>query len=325
MILLITFGVFLAVFSLCLLVALYSGADKYKMRKRFDQFVEDHLEGALVQDKPKVTIDRDAPLRNWLRGLAAYFDSPQWTRFFEHKLIQAGLPLRSSEYAVILLGSVVLFTILAFFLSGESMLMAGLGGGIGYSIPILFLRMKIQQRAKKFNNQLGDTLVLIANSLRTGYSFMQAVDMVSREMPPPISLEFARTLKEINLGIAAEEALNNMAKRVDSEDLDLVVTVVLIQRQVGGNLAEVLDNIAGTIRERVKIRGQIKTLTAQGRISGVVIGGLPFVLAMLIYAINPEYMRLLFSTPLGKYMLGGALLSQICGALVIRKIINIDI
>jgi tight adherence protein B len=185
--------------------------------------------------------------------------------------------------------------------------------------------MKIQQRAKHFNNQLGDTLVLIANSLRTGYSFMQAVEMVSREMPPPISVEFARSLKEINLGIATEESLNNMAKRVDSEDLDLVVTVVLIQRQVGGNLAEVLDNIAGTIRERVKIRGQIKTLTAQGRISGFVIGGIPFVLAILIYAINPEYIRLLFSTPLGKCMLVGALLSQICGALAIRKIINIDI
>lgn len=203
--------------------------------------------------------------------------------------------------------------------------MAGFGGGIGYFIPILFLRMKIQQRTKQFNNQLGDTLLLIANSLRTGYSFMQAVEMVSREMPPPISVEFARALKEMNLGVATEEALNNVAKRVDSEDLDLVVTVVLIQRQVGGNLAEILDNIADTIRQRVKIRGQIKTLTAQGRISGLVIGGLPFALAIIIYAMTPEYIGLLFSTTLGNWLLAGAFLSQICGAFFIHKIIDIDI
>jgi len=177
--------------------------------------------------------------RNLIRLAGKWFESPQWTRLIEHKLIQA----------VGLLGLVG-----GFIFSGGKPLFALLGGVAGGYGPYLYLRIKIQRRAKAFNDQLGDTLVLMANSLRTGYSFLQAVDMVSREMPPPISLEFGRTLQEMNFGVSTEDAMHNMAKRVDSDDLDLVITVVLIQRQVGGNLAEIMDNIAGTIRERVRIR-----------------------------------------------------------------------
>lgn len=263
--------------------------------------------------------------RNLISLAGKWFESPQWTRLIEHKLIQAGLPLRSSEFMAIWTAVGLLGLVGGFIFSGGKPLFALLGGVAGGYGPYLYLRIKIQRRAKAFNDQLGDTLVLMANSLRTGYSFLQAVDMVSREMPPPISLEFGRTLQEMNFGVSTEDAMHNMAKRVDSDDLDLVITVVLIQRQVGGNLAEIMDNIAGTIRERVRIKGQIKTLTAQGRISGLVIGGMPFALALIIYVINPSYMTLLFTTSLGKTLLAGALISEILGALVIRKIIDIEI
>jgi len=170
---------------------------------------------------------------------------------------------------------------------------------------------------------LGDALGLVANSLRTGYGFMQALDMVSREMPAPIAPEFGRVLKEMNLGLSTEDAMSNLTTRVNSDDLNLVITAVLIQRQVGGNLAEVLDNIANTIRERVKLKGEVQTLTAQGRISGMIIGGLPFALGVFIYVINPGYMQVLFTNPMGKIVLGVAFVSQVFGMLIIRKIVDI--
>jgi len=148
---------------------------------------------------------------------------------------------------------------------------------------------------------------------------------VAREMLPPISVEFARTVKETNLGIPMEDALVSMAKRVNSKDFDLVITSVLIQRQVGGNLAEILDNIARTIRERVRIRNEIKTLTAQGRISGVIVGLLPFGLALAIYLLNPEYISLLFVHPVGKMLLAGGFVGQLIGILLIRRIVAIEV
>ena len=178
---------------------------------------------------------------------------------------------------------------------------------------------------RAFNSQLGDALILIANSLRTGYSFMQALDMVAQEMRPPISTEFGRAVKEMNLGVPVENALGNLAKRIDSEDLDLVLTSVLIQRQVGGNLSEVLDNIARTIRERVRIRGEIRTMTAQGRISGIIISLLPIALGLVIYTMNPGYVRVLFVHPIGQLMLGVAVVGQIIGVFVIRRIVDIEV
>jgi tight adherence protein B len=199
------------------------------------------------------------------------------------------------------------------------------GNFIGCCMPLLFLRIKIKRRAKAFNDQLGDTLILIANALRTGYSFMQAIEMVAREMLPPISAEFGRTLKEMNLGIQTETAMNNMAMRVDSDDLDLVITAVLIQRQVGGNLAEVLESIAGTIRERIRIKGEIRTLTAQGRMSGVIISLLPVALLVALKLINPGYIDLLFTNQVGQMMLGIAIFGQILGVMAIQRIVNIKI
>lgn len=250
--------------------------------------------------------------------------SRQWPHSLEHQLMQAGLPMRGAEFMVICCGAGMLGAVLFLLLSGK-VLLSLIGGMMGFSMPFLILKLKVDQRRKDFNDQLGDTMVLIANALRTGYSFMQAIDMVSREMPKPIGEEFARVLKEMSLGVTTEDSLNNMAKRVNSEDLELVITAVLIQRQVGGNLAVVLDRIASTIRERIKIKGHIRTLTAQGKISGIIVGVLPIVIGGIIYLINPEYIRVLFTHPIGKAMLVAGTVSQFIGILVIRKIIAIDI
>src|SRR5919206_334720 len=169
-------------------------------------------------------------------------------------------------------------------------------GGVLLSFaPNLYIAYAARKRVKSFNNQLGDGITLMANSLRSGYSFLQSMDLVSREAPPPMSSEFRRVVQEIGLGLSTEEALGNLLRRVPSEDLDLMITAINIQHEVGGNLSQILETIAHTIRERVRIKGEIQVLTAQGRISAYVITGLPIALAIIITIINPTYMAPIFT------------------------------
>ncbi len=180
--------------------------------------------------------------------------------------------------------------------SPQAMLISALVGAVLLSFaPNVYMSIRASRRVKSFNNQLGDTIILMANALRSGYSFLQTLDMVSKEAPPPVSTEFNRVVQEVGLGRTTEEALANLLRRVPSDDLELLITAVNIQHEVGGNLAQILDTIGHTIRERVRIKGEIKTLTAQGRISAYVITGLPVALAIFISVINPEYMAPLFS------------------------------
>jgi len=319
MILLISTGVFLTLSVLILLGYRVLTAEQNLLLKRLDQVVAAPQIPEETGKQEKIT-----GLRGFLRRLGHYAESPRWGKGLEHRLIRAGMPLRSGEFLVLCACSALPVMLLFFIISGKSA-MAFAGSIIGALLPFLLVRIKTEKRMKLFNRQLGDALIIIANSLRTGYSFMQAMDMVAREMKPPISSEFSRTVKEMNLGTTTEIALGNMAKRIDSEDLDLVFTAVLIQRQVGGNLSEVLDNIARTIRERVRIRGEIRTLTAQGRMSGLIVGLLPVAMGFVIYLLNPEYIRVLFSHPIGRLMLIAATVSQVIGIILIRRIVDIEI
>lgn len=203
---------------------------------------------------------------------------------------------------------------------------AALGGGLlGLLVPRFWLKRKARTRRKAFDAQIPDALALISNSLKAGYGLMQAMEMVGQEMHPPIAPEFVRTLAETRVGVSTEDALAALAARVGSEDMDLVVTAFLIQRQVGGNLAEVLDKIAFTIRERIRIRGEVRTLTAQGRLSGLIIGVLPLGIGIFLAAVNPTYVMTLFQHPLGQMMLLMAVGAEMIGVLFIKKIIAIDV
>ena len=241
------------------------------------------------------------------------------------QLTRAHLLLRAEEYITLCL---ILFTVLFFLvimLKGAlHWPLAVLVGIAGWLAPSFILKSKIKKRVKNLNDQLGDAIILISNSLKAGYSFFQAVDAVSKEMSGPISEEFILLQKEINLGLNTDKALENMANRVMSDDLELVVTAVMIQRQVGGNLAEVLDNISSTIRDRVRIKTEIKTVTAQGRLSGIIISVLPIVLGIVIYLINPELMSLLFTEPLGILILIVSVIMESIGIFLIRKIVQIE-
>ncbi|MBK9711115.1 MAG: type II secretion system F family protein [Kouleothrix sp.] len=214
--------------------------------------------------------------------------------------------------------------------STAALLLSALVGGILFSFaPNLYVAYAARKRIKSFNNQLGDGITLMANSLRSGYSFLQSMDLVSREAPAPMSSEFRRVVQEIGLGLSTEEALGNLLRRVPSDDLDLLITAVNIQHEVGGNLAQILETIGHTIRERVRIKGEIAVLTAQGRISAYVITALPVVLAVAITVINPDYMSPMFKFGMPPEawccLPVAALVMIISGFFVIMKIVDIEV
>ena len=207
-----------------------------------------------------------------------------------------------------------------------------IGGLVGFFLPRFWLGRRKNGRLNAFNKQLPDTITLIANALRAGSSFLQAIELVVRESRPPISTEFGRVIREVNLGLPFDQALENMVRRVRSDDLELMATAISIQHQVGGNLAEILDSIAFTIRERVRIKGEIRTLTAQQRLSGYVVGFLPIGLAGFLFIAAPGFMEPMFAKPpevLGLpagviiLLFGGFMM--FIGFMFIRKIVDIEV
>ena len=244
------------------------------------------------------------------------------------KLEKADLLLRPNEFAaLVFLSSCAGFLFGVWFSrSSPSPRFGGFLFAIfGSIIPFIYLRLAAWRRLRLFNTQMLDTLLLLSNAIKAGYSLLQAMEMIARESPPPMGKEFGRVVRETSLGVTVEDALINMKNRVPSDDLDLMVTVVLIQRQIGGNLSEILDKISHVIRERARILGQISTLTAQGRISGLVIGGMPIGLGCIIYMINPTYISILFNDPKGPYLIAVGILLEAIGFFVIWKIIDIEV
>jgi tight adherence protein B len=253
------------------------------------------------------------------------------------ELARADLKLKPSEYLFIWAGSIigvpVLMFIFSFFLPAlGSPLILLIGALIGFMLPRFWLGRRKNGRLGAFNKQLPDTITLIANALRAGSSFLQAIELVVRESRPPVSTEFGRVIREVNLGLPFDAAMENMVRRVRSDDLELMATAITIQHQVGGNLAEILDSIAYTIRERVRIKGEIRTLTAQQRLSGYVVAGLPIGLAGFLFVAAPGFMDPMFLNPpavLGLpagvviLLFGGFMM--FLGFLFIRKIVDIEV
>ncbi|HVU89083.1 MAG TPA: type II secretion system F family protein [Pirellulales bacterium] len=214
---------------------------------------------------------------------------------------------------------------LASMVAGFPAPMTPLGALAMATLPLLWLMFRRGKRMKAFAVQLPDALELTARALRAGHSLASGFNLVREEMAPPISKEFGRVFEEQNLGISMDDSLSNMTERVPNLDLKFFATAIVLQRQTGGDLAEILDKIGYIIRERFKIWGQVQALTGEGRLSGVVLLGLPPVLFLAVYRLNPDYIMMLFTDPMGKKMLAGAVILQVLGALVIRKIINIKV
>ena len=240
------------------------------------------------------------------------------------QLEAAGVSLRSGEFVVATVGAALVGAVLAAAIF-QRILLAAVVGLIAAAIPTVLLKSKLKKRSETMREQLPDVLTIMASSLRAGHSFLQALDTVAREIPAPANVEFQRLVAEIRLGRPAEEALEALADRVGSSDFRWAVLAVNIQREVGGNLAEILDNVSDTLRERATMRRQIRVLTAEGRLSAWVLAILPFALAIYMFAVNPDYISLLFTTQIGMVMLGTAGVLMILGILWMRKIVDIDV
>jgi tight adherence protein B len=244
-------------------------------------------------------------------------------------LARSDVRMTVGEYLLLRLGSAAIgfaigFVILSRYAPALGALLGIATGLFGYAIPYFYLSFKAKQRQKKFVNQLGDTITLMANSLRAGYSLLQTMEMVSRETQDPMASEFRRVVREVGLGISHQEAMENLLRRVPSDDLDILVTAINIQHEVGGNLAQILNTIGHTIRERVRIKGEIGVLTAQVQISGYIITALPVVLGIAVFLMNPGYMLELFVWPYICMPIGSAFMILI-GYFVMRKITSIEV
>lgn len=302
------------------LLSIRSRAKKeHAMTERLNYFA-----GVQQDRSQKQQLTPKTVLYNCIEAIAKALGRLQQGRRIELFMQQADWPIRGTEFEAILLlwgGLVGLITFLV-TLKG-AMFFAGALAGILMGLALLGLR--IRRRRKKFTNQLGDMLTMVANALRAGFSFMQAFELISREMDAPMGREVQLVVNEVNLGNTLESALDNMQRRVASPDFELVVTAVLIQRQVGGDLASILDTISETIAERVRMRREVMTLTAQGRASALVVSCIPIGLAAAVSILNPNYLKPLIETELGRMFIVAAVILQLIGFIVIHRIVDIEI
>lgn len=239
-------------------------------------------------------------------------------------MVRAGLPLLGSEFLAISAGGALLVFVI-FALATRNPVTGLLALLLFLAADFVFVQRRITKRLNNFQRQLADCLSLVANSLRAGFSFLQTMEIISREMEPPMSTEFERVMRDTSLGKSLDEALHDMDERVGSADFSLVVTAVLIQQQVGGNLATILDTIRSTITERIRIRREVNTLTAQGKMSGIVLACIPVALALFFYITSPEYLTPLLTTDIGKVAIIGTVFLVIVGFIIIRKIVDIKV
>lgn len=291
--------------------------------------VEERLESYLEEnkDKPQEEGERQssaALLTNWLTKRV---DATNFGDNIARELARADLKLKTGEYIAITVASSLFTGVFGYFFGSGNAFFALAGLIFGIFIPRFFVRSQQGKRLRKFNDQLPDMLNLMVNGLRTGFSALQAMEAVSRELPSPISDEFRRVVQEMSLGVAMEGALENLQRRIASDDLDLAVTAINIQREVGGNLAEILDTISYTIRERIRIYGEVRSVTAQVKYSGRFLALMPIVLAFALWGLNRDYMMQFFEEPraCGVIMLIISGIMLVAGYFVLNKIGTIEI
>ncbi|MCP4783187.1 MAG: secretion protein [Fuerstiella sp.] len=237
---------------------------------------------------------------------------------------QAESPLRIEQFILVCAGTAAAGGLLAILARSPAALIS-VGAICGFACPWIWMWMRRRRRFKKFEGQLSGALELMARALRSGHSLSSGLDVVASEMPAPISVEFRKVHEEQNLGISIDQALKNLLRRMPNMDLQFFVIAVCIQRQCGGDLAEILNKISGLVRERFKILGQVRALTGEGRISGIVLMALPPALFAAVYYLNPEYVMILFEREEGRKMLFATGFLQVLGAICIKKIIDIKV
>ena len=263
------------------------------------------------------------PRPDTLPTVTRWLSGSESERRLRRAMIRADFRIRPAEWVILCAVSVISFSLLGLLFT-HSVLTGLVFALIGLGVPLTIQSRRQEARQRKFEEQTPDMLQLLTASLRAGHSFASAMEMVAAEMPPPMASEFAWAAGEAKLGVPLETALGRMLERVPSPDLDLIVTAILIQLPLGGNLAEILAAIADTIRERVRVQGEVRTLTAEGRLSALVLIILAPILVFFLHLRNPDYFQPLLETPLGRSLIIEAVVGQIIGAFLIRKMVDLD-
>ena len=311
-------------FILLILILLleYRSRNRRALARRMRYYAGDM--DSLQSSKPQERKTLTERLMGLLRSSGKLLSNIRHARGLDFKMQQAGIPLLGTEFLILLALSMVIAFIVGSFITSKLYVGAFVALGIAM-IEWVYVLIRIDRREAAFTNQLGDCLMMVANAMRAGFSFLQAMELISKEMEPPISEEFKHVMRDIGLGASVERALEDMDKRVGSPDFSLVVTAVLIQQQVGGDLARILDTISDTIQDRIRMRREVKTLTTQGRVSGWILVALPVALGLLLHIMVPGYMDILFEKRLGQIAIGAAVVMEIIGFFIIQRIVDIDV
>jgi tight adherence protein B len=318
-ILIIAVGGAIALLMLLVGVVITATSERTLVEQRLGRYLEDEVQTKATRG------DKSSPVGDWLN---TRLEKSSWGGSISRELARADLKLKPGEYLALMVIFAMGVGFISWYIFGRSIIFAIPGAFVGSMLPRFYVRRQQGQRLIRFNNQLADMLNLMVNGLRAGYSSMQAMEAVSREMPPPISDEFRRVVQELQLGLSMERALDNLLRRIPSDDLDLVVAAMNVQREVGGNLAEILDTISHTIRERVRIKGEIRVLTSQVMYSGRFLAMMPILISLALFALNKPYMMQFFNPEtrlIGIPMLIVGGLMILAGYFVMVKIATIDV
>lgn len=315
-------GIGVAIILLVTGLVVTLSSEKSLVDERLESYLQQETTGKLPEGEVKQA--RAAILTNWITKRV---EQTNMGDNIARELARADMKFKTGEYIALVIISSALTGAFGYFFGGGSFIFAILGAIFGLFIPRFFVRRAQAQRLRKFNDQLPDMLNLMVNGLRTGYSALQAMEAVSSELPAPISDEFRRVVQEMQLGVPMEGALDNLQRRIASDDLDLAITAINIQREVGGNLAEILDVISYTIRERIRIQGEIKALTAQVSYSGKFLAFMPIILALGLWALNREYMMQFFEEPItcGISILVLAGIMLVAGYFILNRLGSVEI
>jgi len=293
------------------------------------QMVSRRLEGLMSGTSVVESVGASAALRenNESRGIFSRVTKGDLGEKLAVRLERADLTISPGEFiGARLILAVIGFAVPLFFPGGVvGLIIAIVAAVVGYNLPKFYLNHRCKARVEKLNSQLPEALMIISNALKAGFGLVQALSNAADNLAHPLSTELGRTIHEMNIGSSAEEAMLALGERSSSYDLDIVITAILVQRTVGGNLGEILDTVAETMRERVRIRGEIQTLTAQQKLTGLVIGGLPIGVGLLFQVMQPGYISPLFFTVIGKLMLGAAVVLEVVGMLIIQRILDIEV
>ncbi|MEX1247321.1 MAG: type II secretion system F family protein [Anaerolineales bacterium] len=314
-------GIIIAVVALVVGIFVTLRTEKSLVDQRLERYLEQE------KDQPKGEVEekvRTSILTSWITKRV---ESTNFGERIARDLAQADMKFKTGEYVALIIISSAAAGVIGYFFGGGSILLGVIGAIVGLFLPRVFVRRQQAQRLRKFNEQLPDMLNLMVNSLRSGFSALQAMEAVSQELPSPISDEFRRVVQEMQLGVPMEGALENLERRIASDDLDLAVTAINIQREVGGNLAEILDTISYTVRERVRIKGEIRAATAQVAYSGRFLAVMPIILTLVLWGLNRDYILQFFAEPAicGISMLIVAGIMLVTGYFVLNRLGNVEI